>query len=107
MEDKKADDDVLFYIDNKGEHKDADDDQMNQSMTTAFVAAAHTMKSTVNGGRKRKDGRSAEKKKIKFVKHDLGQNSGSARARSSLVSNDGFSSESEVENPLSDDDTET
>lgn len=101
------DDDILFYIDNKGEDEDADEDKMNESMSTAFVAAAHAMKLTENGGRKRKEGRSAEQKKIKFVKYDLSQNSDSARGRPSFFSNDGFSSESEVENPLSDEDTET
>lgn len=106
MEGKKKDDDILFYIDNKGEDEDADEDKVNKSMSTAFVAAAHRMESTENGGRKRKEGRSAEKK-IKFVKYDLFQNSDSARARPSFVSNDGFSSESEVENPVSDEDTET
>jgi hypothetical protein len=86
-------DDVLFYIDNKGEDEDADEDTKNL---------------TENGGRKRKEGRSAEQKKIKFVKYDLCQNSDSARARPSFFSNDGgFSSESEVENPHSDEDTET
>lgn len=106
LEGKKKDDDILFYIDNKGEDEDADEDKVNKSMSTAFVAAAHRMESTENGGRKRKEGRSAEKK-IKFVKYDLFQNSDSARARPSFVSNDGFSSESEVENPVSDEDTET
>lgn len=99
LEDKKVDDDTLFYIDNKGEEEDTGkEDKINESMK----------KSTEKGGRKRKEGRSTEKKKkIKFVKYDLPQNSDSTRARSSLVSNDGFNSDSEVENPVSDDDTET
>lgn len=98
LEDKKVDDDILFYIDNKEGDKDSDEDKMNASMSAAFVSAAHSMKLTKNGERKRKEGESAgQKKKIKFVKYE----------RSSTVSNDGFNSESEVENPLSDEDTDT
>ena len=91
------DDDILFYIDNKEGDKDSDEDKMNASMSAAFVSAAHSMKLTKNGERKRKEGKSAGKKKIKFVKYE----------RSSTVSKDGFNSESEVENPLSDEDTDT
>lgn len=101
------DDDILFCFDNKGEDKDTDEEKMNASMSSAFVSAAHTMKSTENEGRKRKEGLNAEKKKIKFVKYDLGQNSDSARTRSAVVSNDGVSSESEVDNPISDNDSDT
>lgn len=92
------DDDILFYIDNKEGDKDSDEDKINTSMSAAFVSAAHSMKLTKNRERKRKEGESAgKKKKIKFVKYE----------RSSTVSNDGFNSESEVENPLSDEDTDT
>uniref|UniRef100_A0A2N9G4R7 Uncharacterized protein n=1 Tax=Fagus sylvatica TaxID=28930 RepID=A0A2N9G4R7_FAGSY len=98
LEDKKVDDDILFYIDNKEGDKDSDEDKMNASMSAAFVSAAHSMKLTKNRERKRKEGESAgQKKKIKFVKYE----------RSSTVSKDGFNSESEVENPLSDEDTDT
>ncbi|XP_050270290.1 uncharacterized protein LOC126714263 [Quercus robur] len=107
LEDIRVDDDILFCIDNKGEDKDTDEEKMITSMSSTFVSAAHTMKSTENEGRKRKEGLSAEKKKIKFVKYDLGQNSDSTRTRSAVVSDDGVSSESEVDNPISDDDTDT
>ncbi|KAG6718464.1 hypothetical protein I3842_04G151400 [Carya illinoinensis] len=107
LEDQKVDDDTLFTIDNNGADEDTDEDKMEQSMSAAFVAAAHTMKLAENGGRKRKEGRSAENQKIKFVKYDLCQNSVSVRARSTIVRNDGSDSESEVENPISDEDTET
>lgn len=101
------DDDILFTIDNNGADENTVDDKMKQSMSAAFVAAAHTMKLAENGGRKRKEGKSTESNKIKFVKYDLCQNSDSVRTRSTIVSNDGFGSESEVENPVSDEDTET
>ncbi|XP_041006715.1 uncharacterized protein LOC121251512 [Juglans microcarpa x Juglans regia] len=107
LKNKKVDDDILFTIDNNGADEDTDEDKMKQSMSAAFVAAAHTMKLPEKGGRKRKEGKSAENQKIKFVKYDLCQNSDSVRSRSTIVSNDGSDSESEVENPLSDEDTET
>ncbi|POO00641.1 SNF2 domain protein [Trema orientale] len=109
IESKKMDDDLLFYVDNKGEELDgdSDDENSNDAITAAFVAAAHSMKSKDYGGRKRKNERSAEKKsKIKFLKYESLQNSESPSGRSPVVSYDSASSGSEVDNPLSDDDTE-
>lgn len=111
MESKRMDDDDLFYVDKKGEElgeeDDDDDETSNEAVSAAFVASAHSMKSKNNGGRKWKNERSAPKqKKIKFVKYGSVQNSESPNGRSPVVSNDSGSSGSEVENPLSDDDTE-
>ncbi|KAK9274527.1 hypothetical protein L1049_021776 [Liquidambar formosana] len=105
---KKLDAD-LFYIDNKGlEEGDDEGKGTNESMSAAFVSAAHTMTLVDNeGGRKRKERRSSEKKKqIKFLKYNIFDNSDSAREKFSPASNDGLSSESEVENPRSDEDME-
>ncbi|KAM1727350.1 hypothetical protein ACFX12_018004 [Malus domestica] len=63
LDGKKVDDELLFYIDNKGEdeHKDEEDEKVNRSTN-----AAHTMTSSEKRGRKRK-GKNAEKKeKIKL-----------------------------------------
>lgn len=102
------DDELLFYMDNKGEdeHKDEEDEKVNRSTNAAFVDAAHTMTSSEKRGRKRK-GKTAEKKgKIKFVKYDLHQNSDSTGGRPSLINNDSINIWSEAENPHSDEDTE-
>lgn len=109
LDSKKVDDDLLFYIDNNGdeEHADEENEKVNESMSAAFVAAAHTMTSSEKRGRKRKEGKTPEKKeKIKFVKYDLRCNSDSAGERSSFINNDSLNSGSEVENPLTDEDTE-
>lgn len=109
LDSKKVDDDLLFYIDNNGdeEHADEENEKVKESMSAAFVAAAHTMTSSEKRGRKRKEGKTPEKKeKIKFVKYDLRCNSDSAGGRSSFINNDSLNSGSEVENPLSDEDTE-
>ncbi|KAM1201731.1 hypothetical protein TB2_017573 [Malus domestica] len=63
LDGKKVGDELLFYIDNKGEdeHKDEEDEKVNRSTN-----AAHTMTSSEKRGRKRK-GKNAEKKeKIKL-----------------------------------------
>ncbi|KDP33740.1 hypothetical protein JCGZ_07311 [Jatropha curcas] len=106
-EGRKADVDLQFYVDNKGEEEDhdGDDKETNESMSAAFLAAAHTMRFTENGGRKRKEGRSAgRKRKTKVLKHDLSDNSDSDGKGQSSVSDDSSGSESEVENPTSDED---
>ncbi|KAK3210540.1 hypothetical protein Dsin_015246 [Dipteronia sinensis] len=103
----EASGDLLFYIDNKGEDEDEEDEEMNESMSAAFVAAAHSMKLPKNGGRKRKEmGSAGNKKKIKYPKHDLSDNHGSTREGFSSVSNEDLSSESEVDDPISDEDAE-
>lgn len=95
-------DDVLFYVDNSGEAGNTGaEEKQNELISDAFVAAAHTMKLTDNGTRKRK-GKSIEKK-VKFVKHDLHQNTDPVKAGSSAP-NDSSSGESEVEDPVSDSD---
>ncbi|EEF48111.1 uncharacterized protein LOC8265086 [Ricinus communis] len=106
-EGKLTDADLLFYIDNKGgkEGCNEDDKEINESMSAAFVAAAKTMRLIEKGGRKRKEGINAgKKKKIKVLKHDLSDNSDSDGEISSAVSDDSSGSGSEVENPSSDED---
>lgn len=103
------DDDLLFYVDSRGEefNGDEEDEKMSEAMTAAFVAAAHSMKSADNEVKKRKEGRSTEKKrKVKFLKYEPLQNSESVSGRSPVVSYDSVSSGSEVENRLSDEDAE-
>ncbi|KAK9208720.1 hypothetical protein WN944_001080 [Citrus x changshan-huyou] len=108
IEGKKANDNLLFYIDNKGEEEESEGEEnkeINESMNAAFVAAAHSMKMTEDGGRKRKErGSSGKKKKIKYHKFDLSNTSDSTKERFSSVSNKGSSSESDIAEPLSDKD---
>ncbi|KAL1318811.1 hypothetical protein AAHE18_15G232000 [Arachis hypogaea] len=95
--------DDLFYVDNVGEEGNAvEEDKQNEVISDAFVAAARTMKVTDSGSQKRK-GKSKERK-VKFVKHNLLQNSRPAKAETSSA-NDGSSGESEVEDPASDSDS--
>ncbi|WCJ42645.1 hypothetical protein M5689_023440 [Euphorbia peplus] len=111
-EGKKADADLRLYIDNEGQKSEDDADETNMLMNDAFVAAAHTMRSSENAGRKRKDGRVSggkkkKKKKNKVVEDiELSENSDSDVEKSSLSSDDGpeSDSESEVENPISESD---
>nr|GMD01806.1 SNF2 domain protein [Ipomoea batatas] len=102
---KKSDEDLLFYIDNKGEEDESEDDdeEMKESMSAAFVAAAHTMQSAQPKQKKRK-GREAERKKVKFLKHNLYNDSQLSGGKSTIVQKDDSESGSEVENPSSDDD---
>ncbi|XP_061352658.1 uncharacterized protein LOC133297507 [Gastrolobium bilobum] len=98
----KTEDDDLFYVDNIGEEGNTEkEDEQNEMISDAFVAAAQTMKLTDSGIRKRK-GKSNEKK-IKFVKYDLHENSDPVKAGTSAA-NDSSSGESEVEDPASDSD---
>ncbi|KAJ9688203.1 hypothetical protein PVL29_014096 [Vitis rotundifolia] len=102
---KKLDDDLLFYFDKREEEDgNKEDKETDDSMSAAFVSAARTMKlAEKDGERKRKKGSSIEKKKqIKFRKYKLHDNSNSER-ESSHFHDDGLSSGSEIENPLSDD----
>ncbi|KAL6956326.1 hypothetical protein U1Q18_050051 [Sarracenia purpurea var. burkii] len=113
----KLDGELHFYIDNKGEGEreredgiEDEDERAIESMNAAFVAAAHTMSSSAQNGRdrrKRKEGRNiGEKKQVKFQKYKLYDNSGSSGEKSTFLKKDGLSSGSEVENPISDEDTD-
>lgn len=94
-------DDLLFWVDNKREEDtDEEDEKANESMNAAFFSASHTMKSMDKVGRKRKEETGVEmKKKIKLIDD-------SKRCSPLVTSDDLSSSGSEVENPLSDEDTE-
>ncbi|XP_030541648.1 uncharacterized protein LOC115749100 [Rhodamnia argentea] len=109
LEDKKQEDDVLFYIDNKGEEKDVDEDgegkDIDESMTAAFIAAAHSMEMTENEGKKRKQRKGVGKeKRIKFLTYELAENADLQGERSKGFGGDGVGSTSEVDNPSSDED---
>lgn len=97
---KKSDTDLIFYIDNKGqEDQNEENGKTNEPINDAFVAAAHAMQSGGNGGqRKRRVGKSSEKKQVKYLKYKITEHPGSS------VGKDGSSSESEVQNPASDED---
>ncbi|XP_049413923.1 uncharacterized protein LOC125876729 [Solanum stenotomum] len=99
---KKSENDFLFYIDNKGEEDEEEGDvKMNESASAAFVSAAHTMESAEPERRKRKGKDSEHKSRVKFLKYSLRENFGS-NGQSSIADSDDSSSESEVENPLTD-----
>ncbi|XWS17379.1 hypothetical protein CRYUN_Cryun33cG0062500 [Craigia yunnanensis] len=106
VEEKKLEDDPLFYVDDKGEGKDEETKIENESMTDAFVAAAHLMRQRDSSRKKRKGSGNEEKERIKNFKYDVCSNSESAKDNVSIsvsdsaASNDGLSSESEVENPV-------
>lgn len=111
LEDRKQEDDFLFYIDNKGEEKDVHGDgdgegkDIDESMSAAFIAAAHVMEMTENEGKKRKQRKRAGKeKRIKFLKYELAENADLPGERSKGVGGDGAGSASEVDDPSSDDD---
>ncbi|KAJ4851117.1 hypothetical protein Tsubulata_040711 [Turnera subulata] len=107
LESKRADVDLLPYIDRDGEEDNREEveKEANESMISAFVAAAHSMRLTETGGRKRKQHRNdGNHRRNKLSKHDHDDSSDSETERSSSVSNDDLSSESEVENPSSDED---
>ncbi|KAF5748502.1 hypothetical protein HS088_TW04G00457 [Tripterygium wilfordii] len=106
---KKVNEELLFYID-KGEEKDGDEDEgdkeTNESMSAAFIAATHTMKLRADRSSKRKDGGSSKtkkNKKIKYQPHDIHDGPDSMRPGLLSAGDDDSNSESEVENPLSDD----
>ncbi|XWS26723.1 hypothetical protein CRYUN_Cryun26dG0054800 [Craigia yunnanensis] len=103
---KKLEDDSLLYVDNKGEEGEEEDENKmeNESLTAAFVAAAHSMRQEDSSREKRK-GRSEEKERIKYFKYDLCSNSSGSDKDNVSVSglaatNDDLSSETEVENPV-------
>ncbi|KAJ9547904.1 hypothetical protein OSB04_020447 [Centaurea solstitialis] len=92
---KKTDNSLLFFIDNKGNNED-EDENINDSMNDVFVAAAREMQS----GKKRKE---AEKKNdgVKFQRHNI---SGSRSVAE--LEKDVSDSASEVDDPDSDEDLE-
>ncbi|KAL8236454.1 hypothetical protein R6Q59_017535 [Mikania micrantha] len=102
----KPDDDLVFFIDNKG---DDEDDKIDDSMNDAFVAAARSMQSDTNeSGRKRKE-MSVEKKKygVKFQRYNLvDQSESKSSKKTGLLEKDDSSSASETEDPDSDEDFE-
>ncbi|KAI3956912.1 hypothetical protein MKX01_000946 [Papaver californicum] len=105
--DSKVADEDLFFIDTKGgadEVKDEDDQEMVDSMDAAFVAAARQIKLTSNDKtRKRKEGKKTNMcAKVKFQKYDL-DNTSVEKMSPSSDSDDGKSSGSEVDDPLSED----
>ncbi|XVF34989.1 hypothetical protein REPUB_Repub18cG0106100 [Reevesia pubescens] len=105
VEDKKLEDDPLFYVDDKGEEDKEDEDEenemKNESMTAAFVAAANSMRLIDSSRKKRKGNGSEKKEKMKYFKYDIGSNSKSAKENDpgSAPTDDDLSSESEVDNP--------
>ncbi|KAL0337314.1 UNVERIFIED_CONTAM: hypothetical protein Scaly_2006500 [Sesamum calycinum] len=105
-EHQKPDSNLLFYIDNKGqkEYGNEDNKQMNESMSAAFTAAAHSMHSPEQGGRKRKTKKGENTKQLKFVKYNALEHSSLSGERSADPRNDHSDSGSDVENPSSDED---
>ncbi|KAI3868964.1 hypothetical protein MKX03_003335 [Papaver bracteatum] len=104
---KVADDD-LFFIDTKGgaeEAKEEDDQEMVDSVDAAFVAAARQIKASNEKTRKRKEGvKTNVGAKVKFQKYDLDNISVEKMSASSDSDiDDGKSSGSEVDDPLSED----
>lgn len=105
----KTDSDLLFFIDNKGKDGDGDDDEkIDDSMNDAFVAAARSMQSdTSESGKKRKE-TLVEKKKdpVKFQRYSLVDQPGSKSGKTGSSKKDDSGSDSEVEDPDSDEDLE-
>ncbi|KAL2534288.1 hypothetical protein Adt_07639 [Abeliophyllum distichum] len=100
-EERKTLDTDLFYIDNKGElGGNEENEMMSKSMNAAFMAAAHSIQSAEHEGTKRLAKKSEKRKRVKFLKYSLTENSESL----AFPSNDGRSSGSDVENPSSDED---
>ncbi|KAK9273429.1 hypothetical protein L1049_018239 [Liquidambar formosana] len=102
-------DDNLFYSDSEErvEDKVGEDQEMFDSVNTAFLAATHTMNLTATAGRrKRKEGRKDEgETRVKFVKVHLHGNT----VREKFLpcgDDDGLSSGSEVDNSVSNEDME-
>ncbi|KAM7274483.1 hypothetical protein ACFE04_016349 [Oxalis oulophora] len=105
VEGKKVDAD-LFFIDKVGEREDTNgsdtDIEGNESMSAALIAAAQSLKKTKSDRRKRTEkGTSGKKKKVKYTKYDLDNSSGF-----SLSDQDRLSNDSEVEDPITDEDVD-
>ncbi|KAK1267307.1 hypothetical protein QJS04_geneDACA002553 [Acorus gramineus] len=105
---KKEADDDLFYVDTKGgETEEAV--KYNQEMhvvDTAFLAAAQSMRSTENGGRKKRkeNKRGTGESHAKFVRYSLHESPLKRDITRSVA--DFMNSGSEVEDPPSDEDME-
>ncbi|KAM0071155.1 hypothetical protein Hdeb2414_s0001g00021661 [Helianthus debilis subsp. tardiflorus] len=102
----KTEDDLEFFIDNKGKDED---EKIDDSTNDAFVAAARSMQSgTKESGKKRKETRVGKKKDgVKFQRYNLVDHLGSKSGKNSgLLEKDDSRSESEVEDPDSDEDVE-
>ncbi|CAH1431996.1 unnamed protein product [Lactuca virosa] len=104
----KTDEDLEFFIDNKGNDEN-EDEKIDDSMNDVFVAAARAMRSDANGSGKKRKEISVEKKKdgVKFQRRNLVlvDHSGSRSGESSSSSEkDDSESASEVEDPDSDED---
>lgn len=54
LDSNEADDDLIFYIDNKRREEHTVDEKVNEYMSAAFLAAARTMTSVEKRGKKRK-----------------------------------------------------
>lgn len=101
VEEKKLEDDEpLFSFDDR-------EDEKNETMTAAYVAAAQSMRLINDKSReKRKGSEGEEKEKIKYFKYDLSSKSKAAKDKVSVsgsdsgASDDDMSSDSEVDNPL-------
>ncbi|KVI12199.1 uncharacterized protein LOC112505121 [Cynara cardunculus var. scolymus] len=91
---EKTDNNLLFFIDNKGNDED---ENINDSMNDVFVAAAHEMQS----GKKRKEIKTKDKDGVKFQRHNLS----GPRAAGEFKTDDSDSA-SEVDDPYSDEDLE-
>ncbi|GKA12863.1 SNF2 domain protein [Tanacetum coccineum] len=107
----KTDSDLLFFIDNKGKDGDGDDDdeKIDDSMNDAFVAAARSIQSDTNeSGKKRKETHVENKKdQVKFQRYNLVDQSGSkSGTKTSSSKKDDSGSDSEVEDPDSDESLE-
>lgn len=101
VEEKKLEDDEpLFSLDDR-------EDEENEAMTAAYVAAARSMRLINDNSReKRKGSEGEEKEKIKYFKYDLSRKSKTAKEKVSVSGSDSgasadyMSSDSEVDNPL-------
>ncbi|KAI3447097.1 hypothetical protein Pfo_003762 [Paulownia fortunei] len=107
-EGKKPDSNLLFYIDHKGqeEYGSEEDEKMRESMSAAFTAAAHSIQSSEQGGRKRKTKDGKKRKQVKFVKYNVFDHSSLSGERPADPRNDHSDSGSDLENPSSDEDME-
>lgn len=100
--DRKKTNADLFFIDNNGNA--AEDEEMKPADDNAFLAAARSMKSPANNGKKRKDLGGEEETPVKCIKYKVDNASINDYHYASAA--DGASSGSEVDNPTSEDEME-
>lgn len=98
---RKPDSDLLFYMDYKGQEEGGseEDEKTSEGMSAAFTAAARSIQSSEQGGRKRKTKDGKRRKQVKFVKYNITD-------QSTPPSNDNSDGGSDLENPSSDEDLE-